>query len=42
VSQLAFTDPAVLSLAKIAVLIASVLSGLIGFLILKFYSQESK
>jgi len=42
VSQLAFTDPAVLSLAKIAVLIASVLSGLIGFLILKSFSQEPK
>jgi NhaA family Na+:H+ antiporter len=42
VSQLAFTDPAVLSLAKIAVLIASAFSGLIGFLILKFYSQKPK
>ncbi len=42
VSQLAFGDPAVLSLAKFAVLIASVFSGLIGFLILKFFCQKSK
>jgi len=42
VSQLAFSDPAVLSLAKIAVLIASVLSGLIGFLILKTIRHEPK
>jgi len=40
VSQLAFTDPAVLSLAKVAVLIASVVSGLVGFLILKFFSRN--
>ncbi|MRT92947.1 Na+/H+ antiporter NhaA [Ancylomarina sp. 16SWW S1-10-2] len=42
VSQLAFTDPSVLSLAKLAVLIASVLSGLIGFLILKSFSHDPK
>ncbi len=40
VSQLAFSDAAVLSLAKVAVLIASVLSGVIGFLILKYFSNN--
>jgi len=40
VSQLAFSDPAVLSLAKVAVLIASVFSGLVGFLILKFFCRN--
>ena len=42
VSQLAFTDSSVLSVAKLAVLIASVFSGLIGFLILKFFSHDPK
>ncbi|NOU58183.1 Na+/H+ antiporter NhaA [Marinifilum caeruleilacunae] len=37
VSQLAFADPEVLSLAKFAVLIASLMSGVIGFLILKLF-----
>jgi len=40
VSQLAFSDAAVLSLAKVAVLIASVLSGVIGFLILKYFCNN--
>lgn len=40
VSQLAFADPSVLSLAKVAVLIASVISGLVGFLILKFLCRN--
>ncbi len=42
VSQLAFADPATLSLAKMAVLIASVLSGFIGFMLLKKFSKEPK
>lgn len=40
VSQLAFTDPSVLSLAKVAVLIASIGSGVLGFVILKVFSRK--
>lgn len=40
VSQLAFTDGEVLSLAKLAVLIASFFSGITGFLILKLLSKN--
>jgi NhaA family Na+:H+ antiporter len=41
VSQLAFIDSEVLSLAKFAVLIASFLSGILGFVILKlFYTKK--
>lgn len=40
VSQLAFTDPAVLSLAKIAVLVASVGSGVVGFAILRLFCRK--
>nr|WP_320119732.1 Na+/H+ antiporter NhaA [uncultured Marinifilum sp.] len=40
VSQLAFSDVQVLNLAKFAVLIASFMSGLIGFLILRFFCRN--
>lgn len=40
VSQLAFTDPSVLSLAKIAVLVASIGSGVVGFAILKLFCRK--
>lgn len=42
VSQLAFTDPEVLSLAKFAVLIASLCSGITGFLILKLFCKNQQ
>lgn len=42
VSQLAFVDTEVLSLAKFAVLIASFSSGVIGFLILKLFGVKSQ
>ncbi|MBL4560164.1 MAG: Na+/H+ antiporter NhaA [Labilibaculum sp.] len=41
VSQLAFSDPMILNQAKIAVLIASVMSGLLGFIILKIVNNKS-
>ncbi len=41
VSQLAFSDSLILNQAKIAVLIASVMSGLIGFMILKMFCNQS-
>ncbi len=41
VSQLAFFDPLILNQAKIAVLIASVMSGSIGFIILKMFRNPS-
>ncbi|PKQ63761.1 Na+/H+ antiporter NhaA [Labilibaculum filiforme] len=40
VSQLAFSDPLILNQAKIAVLVASVMSGLLGFIILKMVSSK--
>jgi len=40
VSQLAFTNEEILSLAKFAVLIASLVSGVIGFLILKLFCRK--
>ncbi|WP_321316400.1 Na+/H+ antiporter NhaA [Labilibaculum sp.] len=41
VSQLAFSDSLILNQAKIAVLIASIMSGLIGFFILKLFGNQS-
>lgn len=41
VSQLAFFDPVILNQAKIAVLIASVMSGILGFIILRFSSVKT-
>ncbi len=41
VSQLAFSDLLILNQAKIAVLIASIMSGLIGFFILKLFGNQS-
>lgn len=40
VSQLAFIDPSVLNQAKIAVLLASVISGIFGFIILKKFCSK--
>jgi NhaA family Na+:H+ antiporter len=40
VSQLAFLDEQVLSLAKFAVLIASFIAGVVGFTILKYFSKN--
>ena len=40
VSQLAFSDPSILNQAKIAVLIASVVSGLLGFIILRMSNTK--
>lgn len=40
VSQLAFDDSAELSLAKFSVLFASIMSGILGFIILKLFCRK--